>query len=126
MFSGVVTEPPLQRLPKNIEMSLSLSEVLDNHTGLSLINLVLAVFTYGILLLFLQWKTDFKSEMILITKRWDGKTRQYAAKSSGSVNREAFTDHGRAITEMVSQVTNNNVRALMNQIIADSGFYLEN
>jgi hypothetical protein len=126
MFSGVVTEPPLQRPPKVIEMSLSVSEATDNHTELWLINLILAVITYGILLLFLQWKTDFKSEMMLTVKRLDGNTKQYAVKSSGSVNREAFTDHSRAITDMISQVTNNNVHALMNQLIADSVFYLEN
>ncbi len=126
VFASAVTEPPQQRLPKTIDMTLSVKEDTDNHQGQSVINLILAVVTYGILLLFLQWKNDFKSEMTLTAKRWDGQTKQYTVRSSGSVGREAFADHSKAITEMIWQVTNNNLNALMNQVIADSEFYLGN
>jgi len=120
VFSGVASEIPLQMPNNSIMMTLSIEETNDSHIGLAFLNMFLGLISYGILFLFLPWKTDFSSLLVVDAKLRNGTTRRYISKSSGTVSRDLFANHAKANTDLAWQVTNNNINSLMNQIIADA------
>ena len=50
------------------ELSLAVTEGLDNNQGLGCLHIVITAFTFGLWLLVLQFKTDFRSELLQVAR----------------------------------------------------------
>lgn len=126
LFSGCTTEFPLQKPENCFILSIYIDETNDVHIGRTLANVGLAVVTYGASLLVTKKKDDFSNAMTMNITRPDGLTRQYHAKSSGSVAKGTFADHNKANVELTMEIINTNICSICNQMVDDSDFFVSN
>lgn len=124
LFSGCTTEFPLQKPDNCFIISIYVDETNDAHIGRTLANVGLAVMTYGASLLVTKKKDDFSNAMTMNVTSPDGVTRQYFAKSSGSVAKGTFADHNKANIELTMEIINTNICSICNQMVDDSDFFV--
>jgi len=124
LFSGCTTEFPLQKPDNCFILSIYIDETNDAHIGRTLANVGLAVVTYGASLLVTKKKDDFSNTMTMNVTSPDGVTRQYYAKSSGSVAKGTFADHDKANVELTMEIINTNICSICNQMVDDSDYFV--
>lgn len=123
IFDSVVHDMPTTKPDKYVEFVLEAEENSDNHhvanvaksffIGLSLFTLTPA----------LPFSYDFESVMHLYATRSDGKTKQYNARGKGSANYYVTLNNANlASQELITEVSNNNMNALINQLSLDENF----
>jgi hypothetical protein len=122
IFESVVFDMPTAKPEKYVNFTLSVNENQDTNQGANMAKGFFIGLTLYLLTPVLPLSYDFESEMLLNATRWDGKTKQYVTKGKGSASYHLFANPIMAGQEVRNKVTNNNLNALMNQLIRDTDF----
>lgn len=123
VFSNVVSEMPATKPERYVDLALAVSEKQDSKQGANMAKGFLIGLSIYTLTPVIPLSYDFESEMLLQATRWDGKTRQYTAKGKGTEAYHLFANAHAAGNELRAQVTNNNINALMSQLVSDADFF---
>lgn len=122
VFESVVSDMPATKPEKYVNLSLAVNENQDTNQGANVAKGFFIGLSLYLLTPVLPLSYDFESEMLLNATRWDGKSKQYSAKGNGSASYQLFANARMAGSEVRAKVTNNNLNALMNQLVQDTDF----
>lgn len=122
LFESVLVEPTTSMPSRHVTFSLKVNENQDTNQGANVTKGFIIGLSLYVLTPIIPLSYDFESEMILQAARWDGKTKDYTAKGKGSAGYHLFANAPVAGNELRAVITNNNVNALMNQLVNDLEF----
>ncbi|BEH09648.1 MULTISPECIES: hypothetical protein [Geobacter] len=122
IFESVITDMPTTKPEKYVNFALTVNENQDTNQGANVAKGFFIGLSLYLLTPVLPLSYDFDSEMLLNATRWDGKTKQYVAKGQGSASYHLFANAPMAGGEVRAKITNNNLNALMNQLVRDTEF----
>jgi hypothetical protein len=123
IFGSVIDSMPTPMPVKYTLLDLTVNENKDAHRGGAFAKGFFIGLTLLLLSPVLEFQFDFESEMTLTVTKSDGQSRQYHAKGNGTADYKFFSDAGRAVTELASKVTTNNLNSLTNQLSKDADFF---
>ncbi|MCL7422389.1 MAG: hypothetical protein M8364_15970 [Methylobacter sp.] len=122
LFSTVTDTIPTDRPNNLVNFALSIAENQDTNQGANVTKGFFIGLSLYLLTPVIPLSYDFESDMTLVAMRSDGRSKRYTAKGKGEARYHLFANAAMAGEDVRSQITNNNLSALMNQISQDADF----
>lgn len=119
--SGFAQPAPNQA---HVTIRLSMDNHIEPHAGEAAFRGFVIGASMFLLAPVISLEYDFGTEMALEVERWDGRTKQYTASSSGSAHYYLFGASPHVIEELKGQVTDTCLTSLLDQLVRDHTFYL--
>ncbi len=120
LFQAVKDDAPAAE--KLVRITFDVKERFRPHSGANAIKAFFGAVTFFILSPLLPMTYDFESDMTMAVERLDGQTKCYTAKAAGlaKVHLLALPKRKKGFDDAARVVTDANLNALMNQMLANS------
>jgi hypothetical protein len=123
LFSFVKKGVPETSNIKYYRLRFNCNERKDTNQGTAFVKGFFIGLTLFLLTPALPLTYDYDANMTLYATNWDGVTKEYSAKSSGTANFHLFANPVLAGGDVEAKVINANLNSLMNQMMRDGAFY---
>ena len=121
IFDSVIHDMPSIKPERYVSFVLESDENEEKDQAVNAVKGFFIGLTLFVLTPVIPLSYEFESDMHLYATRGDGKTNRYNAKGKGSVSYQFF-GAAKASQELISEVTNNNINSLINQLSLDENF----